>query len=85
VKLNTLLNICVIDTSEEPNADPNPDVSGFVKKNTSRRLFFALLAGFAFREEMTQAVRRAVEMVDRGVIREDEIDEKLLGRFPVNR
>jgi undecaprenyl pyrophosphate synthase len=54
-------------------------------KNTSRRLFFALLVGFAFREEMTQAVRRAVEMVDRGVIREDEIDEKLLGRFPVNR
>jgi undecaprenyl pyrophosphate synthase len=42
------------------------------------------LVGFAFREEMTQAVRGAVEMVDRGVIREDEIDEKLLGRFPVN-
>jgi undecaprenyl pyrophosphate synthase len=32
-----------------------------------------------FREEITQAVRRAVEMVDQGLIREDEIDEKLLG------
>jgi hypothetical protein len=35
------------------------------------------------REEITQAVRRAVDMVDQGLIREDEIDVQLLGEFVV--
>lgn len=48
-----------------------------ITKNNEQALLNVAFS-YTAREEITQAVRRAVDMVDRGLIREDEVDEKLL-------
>lgn len=59
------------------------DIQGLIdtaERLTAENKEATLNVAFSYtsREEITQAVRRAVDLVDRGHIRADEIDEKLL-------